>query len=244
MLHRTPIIANASDTLDGSTGVVGTYQMTTGTNTYVPSTGYSVGDWGENPWGGGGAITFANQLRQFSQDVFGDDLIFNPRAGSIYFWDESDGVENRAISLTEIPGASNAPVAALQVMISPVDRHIIAFGCNALGVEDGSLDPLLVRWSDQESASDWTPRVTNSSGGQVLATGSSIIGAVKTRQEILIFTDSSITAMRFSGAPYVFQFSPVGENVTLISPRAAVSAADAVFFMDLVGVLYLSRFSQ
>ena len=242
-INQTIVVANASDTSDGNdgTGTIGAYQIATGTNTFVPATGWSVDTWGTIPWGGGGSLTFANQLRQYSQDVFGDDLIFNPRAGGVYYWDESGGTENRAISLAELSVATyggtgrDAPVAALQVMVSPIDRHVIAFGANALGVEDGSLDPSLVRWSDQENAADWTPTATNSSGGQVLSSGTAIIGAVKTRQEILIFTDTTIHAMRFSGSPFVFQFAPVGENITILSPRAAVSTGDAVFFMDLEG---------
>jgi hypothetical protein len=120
-------------------------------------------------------------------------------------------------------------------MVSPVDRHVIAFGCNDNVLGTGNIDPLLVRWSDQESIIDWTSTATNSAGGQTLSTGNKIIGAVKTRQEILVFTDASIHAMRFSGSPFVYQFSVVGENITMISPKAGVPAGDAVFFMGKDG---------
>ena len=151
----------------------------------------------------------------------------------MYFWDESSGTSTRAIPLSSLGGASDTPTAALQVMVSDIDRHVICFGCNPLG--SSSIDPLLIRWSDQESAADWTPTATNSSGGQVLSTGTTIVGAIKTRQEILVFTDVGIQAMRFVGAPFIYSFSPVAENVSIISPKAGVAAADAVFFMDREG---------
>ena len=119
------------------------------------------------------------------------------------------------------------------MMVSDLDRHVICFGCNPIG--SSTLDPLFIRWSDQENAADWTPTATNSSGGQVISTGTTIVGAVKTRQEILVFTDVGIQAMRFVGAPFIYSFSPVAENVSMISPRAGVAAADAVFFMDREG---------
>ena len=119
-------------------------------------------------------------LRQFSQDNFGDDLVFNPRAGGIFYWDQSSGTSTRAVNFTSLSGASDVPTKALQIMVSDVDRHIICFGSNAIG--SSSLDPLLVRWSDQESAIDWTPSSTNSAGGVKISSGSKIVGALRTRQ--------------------------------------------------------------
>jgi len=227
------ITANASDTGNGGGSVVGAYQINTGTNFYVDSTGWGVGGWGDPAWGESVALTVSNQLRLYSQDAFADDLIFNPRAGGVYFWDESSGISTRAVPLSSLGGATNTPTAALQVMVSDIDRHVICFGCNPLG--SANIDPLLIRWSDQESVADWTPTSTNSSGGQVLSTGTTIVGAIKTRQEILVFTDVGIQAMRFIGAPFIYSFSPVAENVSIISPKAGIAAADAVFFMDREG---------
>ena len=232
------VTANASDTGNGGAAGVAAYQINTGTNNYIPSVGYGVGPYGSGPYGGGGDLLFSGQLRLYSQDTFGDDLIFNPRAGGVYFWDESVGVATRAVALPDMSGASNAPIAAFQVMVSPIDRHVICFGVNPIG--DSSIDPLLVRWSDQENVVDWTPTAINSSGGKVLSSGTKIVGAIKTRQEKLIFTDTSIHSMRFSGAPFVYQFAVVAENVTILSPRAAISVGDSVFFMDMEG-FYLYR---
>jgi hypothetical protein len=233
-----PVTANASDTGNGGASGVAAYQINVGTNNYVPSVGYGLGVYGAGPYGGGGALLFSGQLRLYSQDTFGDDLIFNPRAGGVYYWDESAGLSARATALSDMGGASDAPVAAFQVMVSPADRHVICFGVNPLG--SSAIDPLLVRWSDQENAVDWTPTATNTAGGQVLSSGTTIVGAIKTRQEKLIFTDTSIHAMRFSGAPHVYQFSVVAENVTALSPKAMISVGDAVFFMDLEG-FYIYR---
>ena len=227
------VTANSSDTGNGGSSVVGAYQINTGTNFYVDSTGWGVGGWGESNWGEAVDITVTNQLRLYAQDAFGDDLIFNARGGGVYYWDESAGTSTRAQALPDLGGASDAPTAALQVMVSDIDRHVICFGVNPIG--GSGIDPLLVRWSDQENAVNWTPTATNSSGGQVLSTGTEIVGAVKTRQEILIFTDEGIQSMRFVGAPFIYSFTPVAENVSMISPKAAIAAADAVFFMDREG---------
>lgn len=233
------VLANASDTGNSGASTVGAYQINTGTNAFLPSVGYSLGTYGSGTWGGGGTLTFAGQLRLYSQDSFGDDLIFNPRIGGVYYWDESVGISSRAVNLSALSGASDTPTIAMQVMVSQVDRHIICFGTNTLGSNSSNplddLDPLLVRWSDQENAADWTPTAINSAGGQVLSSGSEIVGAVKTRQEILIFTKESIHSMRFSGAPFVFQFAVISEQVSMLSPKAAVNTGDAVFFMDMEG---------
>jgi len=227
------VLADAGDTGNGGASVVGAYQINTGTNFFVGSTGWGVNGWGDSAFGESSAISLTNQLRLYSQDVFGDDLVFNARGGGVYYWDESAGLSTRAIPLTSLPSASDAPVAALQVMVSDIDRHVLCFGVNPLGGSD--IDPLLVRWSDQEDAGNWTPTAINSSGGQVLSTGTTIVGAIKTRQEILIFTDAGIQSMRYVGAPFIYSFSPVAESVSLISPNAAASAADSVFFMDREG---------
>jgi len=227
------VLANASDTSDGGAATVAAYQINTGTNNYIASTGYGAGIWGSGTWGGAGSLGFSSQLRLYSQAVFGDDLVFNPRSGGVYFWDESDGIATRAVDLAALPGATDTPTVAYQVMVSPTDKHVICFGVNPIG--SATLNPLLVRWSDQENAADWTPTVTNSSGGTLLSSGSAIIGAVRTRHEIIVFTDTSVHAMRFSGAPFIYQFSPIAENVSILSPNTAIAVGDSVYFMDADG---------
>ena len=227
------VTAASGDTGDGGSSVVGAYQIGVGLNTYVQGVGWSSSTWGDGAFGSSSALSASSQLRLYSQDVFGDDLLFNIRAGGVYYWDESAGTTARGVALSDVSGASNAPTIALQIMMSDIDKHVICFGVNAIGVS--TIDPLHVRWSDSESAINWTPTAINSAGGVTLSTGSVIIGALKTRQEILIWTDAGIHSMRFSGSPFIFQFSVVNEGISMISPKAAVNGGGAVFFMDRGG---------
>ena len=227
------ITANSSDSGDGGSSVVGAYQITTGTNTYVDGTGWGANTWGSGTFGSSSSIASDNQLRLWNQDNFGEDLIANVRGGGVYYWDSSAGVTSRAVDLSDLSGASNTPELALQIMVSDTDQHVICFGVNAIG--SSALDPLLVRWSDQESAADWTPTAINSAGGVRINQGSQIIGALQTRQEILIWTDTSVHSMRFIGSPFIFQFALLSHNISMISPNAAANARGSVYFMDRGG---------
>jgi hypothetical protein len=226
----------AGDVGTGGGSVTADYLLQTGVDSFVSGTGWGSGGWSSGVWGSVTPLSFLNQLRLYSQESFGDDLIINPRGGDVFFWNESDGYDvtnpNRAKSLSDASYASVAlsvPVKCLQIIVSEVDRHVIALGCNPIGSTD--IDPLLVRWSDEENVFDWQPVITNSAGGTVLSTGSYIVGGIRTRQEILIFTDKSIHSMQFGGE-FVFSFSTIAENVTLISPKGGVAVGDAVYFMD------------
>ena len=224
------VLANSSDTGNGGSSTVGAYQINIGLDTYVSSTGWGVGTWGASTWGSATALSSTNQLRLWSLDNFGDDGLCLPRSGALYYWDESSGVTTRAVAASSRAGASNTPTAALQIMMSDVDRHVIAFGCNPIG--SSTIDPLLVRFSDAENAVDWTPTATNSAGGVQLSTGSTIVAALQTRQEILIWTDAGIVSMRFVGAPFVFSFNEIATGMSLISPNAMATGGGVVYFMD------------
>ena len=224
------VTANASDTGNGGSSTVGTYQINTGLNTFVSGTGWGAGAWGASTWGSASSVSAAGQLRLYSQDNFGEDLIFNARGGGIYYWDESSGTGTRGIEIGSLAGASNTPTIALQVMVSDIDQHVIAFGTNPIG--SSNIDPLFVRFSDQENAADWTPTATNTAGGVRINSGSQIIGAVQARQEILIWTDVSLHSMRFVGSPFIFEFTRLSSDISMISPNAAVNARGAVYFMD------------
>ena len=165
-----------------------------------------------------------------------------PRGGALYYWDESSGVSTRAVAASTLAGASDVPVKALQIMMSDVDRHVIAFGCNAIGSTD--INPMLVRFSDAESAVDWTPTATNSAGGVQLSTGSQIIGAYRTRQEIIIFTDAGLVSMRFVGSPFIFSFNEVASGISMIAPNAVTTGGNSVYFMDNGGFYQYSGAAQ
>ncbi len=229
----TTVTANASDSGNGGSSTVGAYQITTGLNSYVSAAGWGSNPWGDSTWGSGSGIGVSGQLRLYSQDNFGEDLIFNARNSGIFYWDSSSGLTNRAINITQLGGASDCPTVSAQVLVSDNDKHVIAFGANTIG--SATQDALLVRWSDQENAADWTPTATNTAGGVRVNSGSQIVGAVQTRQEILIWTDVSVHSMRFVGAPFVFQFTTISSDVSMISPNAAVNARGNVYFMDKTG---------
>ena len=228
----TTVTANSSDTGNGGSSTVGAYQINTGLNDFLEGTGWGAGAWGMSAWGSASSISAAGQLRLFSQDNFGEDLLFNARGGGIFFWDESGGTGARAVNITSLSG-SDQPTIALQIMTSDIDQHVIAFGVNPIG--SSQIDPLFIRFSDQENATDWTPTATNTAGGIRINSGSQIIGAVQGRQEILVFTDVSLHSMRFVGAPFTFQLQTVSTDISMISPNAAVNARGSVYFMDKGG---------
>ena len=171
-----------------------------------------------------------NVARLWSQDNFGEDLIINVRDANVYYWQASLGLNNRAVALSSRSGASDAPTISRQVVVSDTDRHVIALGCNPLG--STLQDLLLVRWSDQESSVDWTPTATNTSGSLRLSSGSEIVAAVETRQQILIWTDASLYSMRYVGPPFTFSITLLASNSSIIAPNAVVAVGDRVYWMD------------
>ena len=183
--------------------------------------------WGESS---STAANTGSNIRLYSQDNWGEDLIFNVYDGTPYYWDKSLGLGSRATDLASQSGASAAPTITRRVMISGADRHVVCFGCNPLDESDQDL--LMVRWSDQENPVDWTPTATNTAGSQRISSGSEIISAQKTRQEMLIWTDTSLHAMRFTGPPFTFGFSMLANNVSIIGPNAVTTVGDKVFWMD------------
>ena len=181
-------------------------------------------------FGGATASTSTLQLRLWAQDNWGEDLIFNPIDSTPYYWDKTLGLNARATALSTQTGASDTPTITRRLFVSGADRHVIAFGCNPLG--ETTQDLLQVRWSDQEDPFNWTPSATNTAGGQRISSGSEIISAQKTRQEILVWTDLNLHAMRFVGAPFTFGFSLLASNVSVLSPNSVITVGDRVFWMD------------
>tara|TARA_R110000851_G_scaffold262634_2_gene415106 strand:- start:145 stop:2064 length:1920 start_codon:yes stop_codon:yes gene_type:complete len=230
----TPVakVANGSDTSNGGGSVVATYQINNGLETSVFGNGWGAGTWGRGTWGSAATInTLTDTLRLWSHDNFGEDLIISVYNGGIFYWDASVGspLTSRAVALGSLAGASNAPTIAAKVIVSDVDRHVLAFGCNALG--SATQDPLLIRFSDQQNVADWTPTTDNTAGDLIVGSGSRIITAVETRQQILVFTDTSLHAMQYLGAPFTFGINMISENVTIASPNAVIAIDDSVFWM-------------
>jgi hypothetical protein len=230
----TTVTANASDSGNGGSSVVGAYQVNVGLDVYVPSTGWGINGWGEGSFGEAAALSNTNQLRLWAHDNFGENLIINQRNGGIFRWVEANGTNTRATNLATTTGANLVPTKALQVLTSEVDRHLIVLGADPISgtSRTGVLDPMLIAFSDQENELDFEPLSTNTAGSLRLSSGSSIIGGVKARQEVLVWTDTALYSMQFVGPPFTFAVNLINEGTGLIGPKAAVTTPSAVYFMS------------
>jgi hypothetical protein len=214
----------------GGSAVVAAYQISIGSATQQPIVGWGAGAWGAGPWGYGTSTTVGS-LRLWNQANFGDNLVFGPRGGGIYFWDSTTGLAVRGVLVEDIVGANEVPIIQNYLFISDVSRFVFAFGTN----EIASLvqDPMLIRWSDQESILDWNPQITNQAGSVRLSHGSQIITAVQTRQEIVTFTDSSVYSLQYLGPPYVWSAQLLGDNISIQGPNSAVLASGVIYWMGV-----------
>jgi hypothetical protein len=233
-----PVTANASDTGHGGNTVTATYLYPSGLNVYTFGLGWGAGAWSRGGWGSAATIGIGQQLRIWTQDNFGEDLIFAPRGGEIFYWDATLGVNTRGITLESAANAASfsgqfVPVATYQIISSTVQRFCIAFGANPYDPSDANttFDPLLVRWSDQENPFDWVPSAINQSGEQRLSIGSQIVAAVNTRQEIIVITDAAIYSMQYLGPPYVFGFQLLQDNISIMGPKAAITVNNVTYWM-------------
>jgi hypothetical protein len=229
------VTANSSDTGNGGSSTVGTYQINVGLDVYIPGTGWGLNGWGEGTFGSATALSVINQLRLWTHDHFGENLIMNVRGGGIYQWTENNGTDTRAVDMSSISGANLVPTVGLQVITSEKDRHLIVLGADPLNdagtARTGTVDPMLIAFSDQEDNLQFEPLITNTAGSLRLSSGSSIIGAVKSRQEILVWTDTALYSMQFVGPPFTFAVNLVNEGTGLVGPKAAVTAPSAIYWM-------------
>ena len=231
------VTASASDSGNGGSAVDGAYQINVGLDVYVPSAGWGLDTWGAGSFGSATSLSVTNQLRLYSHDNFGEDLVFNVRNGGVYYWDASSGTSTRAIPLSSLSNANLAPTLGLQVLVSDIDRHVVCLGADPIEGESrsGVIDPMLVAFSDQERAEEWEPKSTNTAGSVRLSAGSSIIGGVRARQETLIWTDTALYSMQFIGQPFTFGVNLVNEGIGLVGPNAAINTPKGVFWMDKKG---------
>ena len=186
-------ISDNADTALSSAGTADAeYQLNVGINTVVPGDGWGAGTWGADGWGSPATETAGGgTLRLWSQDNFGEDLIFNQRDGFVFYWDKTLGTGARAKNLIEL---SDLSTKSRKVIVSERDRHVICFGANPIGQ---AVQDMLIRFSSQENPFLWTPTATNTAGDLRIGSGSEIITAVKTRREMIVLTDSSVHSMQF-----------------------------------------------
>ena len=225
------VTANASDSGNGGT-VTAAYQINTGLDTVVLGSGWGAGTWSSDGWGEASTVSVeTGTLRLWSHDSFGEDLLINVRDGAVYYWDATSP-STRAVEIGTISGASGTPQVAKQILVSDKDRHVVAFGCDS-ETDPGTQDPLLIRFSDQESFTDWTATSINTAGDLRLGVGTTFVAAVETNREMLVFTDVSLHSMQFIGPPFTFGINQIASNITIMSPNAVIAVNDVVFWMGI-----------
>ena len=221
--------ANGSDTGNGGSSVVAAYQINTGLDTQVGGNGWGAGTWGRGGWGTATTVSVGNTLRLWSQDNYGEDLIYCVRNGGIYYWDAGFGLTGRGVSLSSLSTDPQTPNIAIQVMVSDRDRHVIAFGSNYGG--NTAQDPLIIRFSSQEDPFTWTSTATNTAGDLRLGSGSAIIKAVETKREIVVFTDLAAYSLQFIGPPYTFGLQQLAAGISVAGFNSFAAVDDTIYWM-------------
>lgn len=236
----TTVTANSSDSGNGGSGVDGSYQINVGLDTYVQGTGWGVGTWGSSTWGSASSVSAINQLRLWTHDNFGENLIICPRGAGIFRWLENGGTGVRAVLLSGVSGANLVPTVGLQVITSETDRHLIVLGADPISnnARTGVIDPMLVAFSNSEEDLQFEPLTTNSAGSVRLSSGSFIVGGMKSRQEVLIWTDTSLYSMNFIGPPLTFAVNLINEGAGMVGPKAAVNAPNGVYYASKTGFYF------
>lgn len=242
-------LATGAATSSGTAGTATfTYQITTGLDVYSVQSGWGAGGYGgattglpSTGWGQAAATGVGVQLRLWSQSNYGEDLIFAPRGGAMYYWavNANPNIFDRGVVMaagTTVNGATmdaTTPSLVNFVAVSDSSRFLIAFGCNdASGtLFSTTLDPLQIRWSQQEEYYTWTPAATNQAGDYRLSRGSQIVTAQQARQEILVWTDAAVYSMQYLGPPYVWGFQIMGDNISIAGPNVVSTANNVTYWM-------------
>jgi hypothetical protein len=213
----------------GGAAVLATYQINTGPAFAVPNVGWGAGPWGYGTWGNG--QTSYNALQLWSQFNFGENLLYAVRGGGIYYWTVSSGLNTRGVALTSI-GDASTPIIQNFITVSDIFRFVFAFGCNDYGYI--VQDPMLIRWSDQESVTVWAPDATNQAGSLRLSHGSKIVTSIQSRQEIVVLTDSSVYSLQYVGVSSgVWGATLLGDNISIAGYNAAVLASGVTYWMGV-----------
>lgn len=218
-----------SSAVGGGASVVAAYQINVGAATSVPFSGWGAGSWNTGTWGVGTTSTAA--LRLWSQANFGEDLLFAIFGGGIYIHKGSAGLNTRGVLVSSLTGANYVPSVQNLILVSDASRFVFAFGCNDYGLT--AQDPMLIRWSNQEDYLEWYPAATNQAGSVRLSHGSKIVSVLQTRQEILVWTDSSLYSLQYAGPPVVWGTQLLGDNVSIAGPNAAALASGVSYWMGI-----------
>jgi hypothetical protein len=234
-ISTTNFTINQNPTSTGTGGgstIDADFQINIGTTTGSYGYGWGAGVWSRGGWGSGTLTPLYVPQRDWWFDNFDNDAVMNIRLGPIYYWEYDGTFVSRAVLLSSIGGASAVPVQVMQILVSQNDKHLLAFGAVPFGSTSISdFDPLLIRWADQDNPLNWTPSPTNSAGFIRVSRGSRIIRALPTRQETLVFTDSHLYSLQFTGTTDVFALQEMADNISIMSPRACTSANNVTYWM-------------
>lgn len=227
-----------STAVGGGAGVTAAYDIAAGGSIYTTGVGWGAGPWSRGGWGSASAVGVGSQLRLWSIDNFGQDLVLAPRNGALYYWEKDTTTYPKAITLSAASTTAGydgtyVPSQTLQILTSGLQRFGLAFGANPYDPSTPSttFDPMLVRWSDQENIYDWVPTTFNQSGEQRLSNGSTIVTAVHSRQENIVFTDTAVFVMQYLGPPYIWGFQLITDNISVASPNAIATANNITYWM-------------
>ena len=213
----------------GGAAVVAAYQINVGPATALPVIGWGAGPWGSGGWGVGTSTSYP--IRIWSQSNFGENLVFGYRGGAIYYWDNATGLSARGVLVSSLAGASDVPLMQNYLMVSDASRFVFAFGVNDYG--SVVQNQMLLRWSDQEDIKMWTPAATNQAGSLLLSHGSKIVTALQARQEIVVFTDSSLYSLQYQGPPVIWSSQLLGDNISIASQNSAAIASGVIYWMGV-----------
>jgi hypothetical protein len=200
--------------------------------------GWGAGTWNGNfGWGLGADQPISLQQRDWWLDNLDNDLILNIRNGAIYYWERGSltnpttALSTRAVLLSSLTGASDVPNAAMQTLVAQDNKHVLALGCQPYGGTATDFDPLLIRWSSQDEPQNWTPSTVTSAGFIRVSRGSKIVRGLATRQEILVWTNSSLYSLQYTGTTDVFALQELADNISIMGPRAVATANNVTYWM-------------
>jgi hypothetical protein len=242
--------ATSTTSNGGGTAIVVECQIHPGFASITAGYGWGTGAWnGSYGWGLASPTPIFLPQRDWWFDNFDNDLVMNIRSdvtgggvavgGPIYYWERGASVnpttalETRAVLLSSLPGATDVPTGAMQILISQNDKHLLAFGAQPYGGGPTDFDPLLIRWASQDDPVMWEPLATNTAGFIRVSRGSKIVRALATRQEILVFTDTHLFTLQFLGTADVFGLQEYADNISIMGPRATISANNITYWMGL-----------
>jgi hypothetical protein len=227
-----------SSTTGGGTGINISFEIDAGYGTTTQGYGWGTGVWGGDfGWGLSSPDPVFLPQQDWWFDQFDNDLVMNIRNGPIYYWERGTNatpdvaLATRAILLEDLAGAADVPDSAMQILVSQNDKHLLAFGCQPYAGAAGDFDPLLIRWASQDDPGLWTPAITNSAGFIRVSRGSLIVRAIPTKQEILVFTEATLSSLQFTGTSDVFALQEIGDNLSIIGPRAVTIVNNMTFWM-------------